>query len=413
MDVDKIRADIKVLQTPLNGKPVIYFDNACMSLRPNQVVEAMDEYYYKYPGCAGRSIHKFGTMVTDKYDESREIVAKFINAKESREIIFTRNTTEGINIVANSFDFKAGDVVITSDREHNSNLLPWQMLSKNKKITHNIIYSTPQMTFDMDEFKRRVEDFKGKLKLVSIVHTSNLDGYTLPVKEIIKTAHDAGALVMLDGAQSVPHQEVDVRKLDVDFLAFSGHKMLGPSGIGVLYGKYELLEKLRPFLVGGDTVKDTTYDSCVFLNPPEKFEAGLQNYAGAIGLAAAIKYLRYNGIAMGMIEKHEIDLNKIITEGIKDINGLSIIGPSENGWHPAQLRGGIISFNIKGMFPHDIAIMLDDSANIMIRSGAHCVHSWFNNNLIKGSARASLYLYNTKEEAGVFVEKLKEIAKLA
>jgi len=413
MDVDKIRADIPALQQKFNGKPVIYFDNACMSLRPRQVMEAMDEYYYKYPGCAGRSIHKFGEMVTEKYEQSREAVAKFINAKDSREIVFTRNTTEGINLVANSFDFNPGDVVITSDREHNSNLLPWQILSKKKKITHSIIYSTPEMLFDLEEFKRRVEEFKGKLKLVSVVHTSNLDGYTLPVEKIIKVAHDAGALVMLDGAQSVPHREADVRKLDVDFLAFSGHKMLGPSGIGVLYGKYELLERLQPFLVGGDTVKDTTYDSCVFLNPPEKFEAGLQNYAGAIGLAAAIKYLKEKAGSLNEIEKHEIELNKIITDGIKDIKGLSMIGPNENGRYPPQLRGGILSFNIKGMFPHDIAIMLDDSANIMIRSGAHCVHSWFNNNLIKGSARASLYLYNTKEEAAVFVERLKEIATLA
>jgi len=405
MDVEKIRADFPVLNEKIKGKSIIYFDNSCMSLRPKQVVEAMDEYYYKYPGCAGRSIHKFGEKVTEKYEEARRKIAKFLNAKADNEIVFTRNTTEGINLVANSFWFKPGDVVMTSDREHNSNLLPWQMLVKKSGIKHEIVYSAPDTTFDLGEFERKVKDIGDRLKLVSIVHTSNLDGYTIPIIEVIQIAHKAGALVMADGAQSVPHKKIDVRKLDLDFLAFSGHKMMGPSGMGVLYGKYELLEKLQPFLVGGDTVKDTTYDSCIFLNPPEKFEAGLQNYAGAIGLAVAAEYLEKVG--MENVEKHETKLNEIITAGIKDIKGISILGPAD-----PKMRGGIISFNIKDMFPHDIAIMLDDVANIMIRSGAHCVHSWFNAHSIRGSARASLYLYNTKEEAEVFIEKLKDISKL-
>jgi len=407
MDVEKIRADIPALQQKINGKPVIYMDSACMSLRPRQMVEAMDEYYYKYPGCAGRSIHKFGTMVTDKYDAARKRMAKFVGAKDEREVVFTRNTTEGINIVAQSFGLKKGDAVITSDREHNSNLLPWQVLAKRAGIEHSIVYSNESDgTFDLGEFERRVKTLGSRLKLVSMVHTSNLDGYTLPVKEIIDISHSAGALVLLDGAQSVPHKRVDVRKLDADFLAFSGHKMMGPSGIGVLYGKYDLLDRLQPFLVGGDTVQDTTYDTCIFLHPPEKFEAGLQNYAGAIGLAAAADYLDGHGFEDA--EKHEIELNRVITDGISGINGLTILGPQD-----PKLRSGVISFNIKGMFPHDIAIMLDDTANIMIRSGAHCVHSWFNAHLVRGSARASLYMYNTKEEAATFVEKLIEIAKLA
>ncbi|MCX6820402.1 MAG: cysteine desulfurase [Candidatus Aenigmarchaeota archaeon] len=407
MDVEKIRADIPALQQKFNGKPVIYFDNACMSLRPRQMVEAMDEYYYKYPGCAGRSIHKFGTMVTDKYDAARKRMAKFIGAKDEREIVFTRNTTEGINIVAQSFGLQKGDAVITSDREHNSNLLPWQVLAKRAGIEHSIVYSNESDgTFDLGEFERRVKMLGDRLKLVSVVHTSNLDGYTLPAKEIIDISHSAGALVMLDGAQSVPHKRIDVRKLDADFLAFSGHKMMGPSGIGVLYGKYEQLDKLQPFLVGGDTVQDTTYDTCIFLHPPERFEAGLQNYAGAIGLAAAADYL--DGHGFDEAEKHEIELNRVITDGISGIKGLTILGPQD-----PKLRSGVISFNIEGMFPHDIAIMLDDTANIMIRSGAHCVHSWFNAHVIRGSARASLYMYNTKDEASTFVEKLKEIAKLA
>jgi len=407
MNLEKIREDFPILQTQMKGKPIVYFDNACMALRPQQVIDAINKYYYEYPGCAGRSTHKIGNMVTENYEAARKTMADFIGAKEEKEIIFTRNTTEGLNLVANALDFKSGDVVITTDREHNSNLLPWQFLAKNKGIKHEIIFSNPQdMTFDIGEFERKVESIGDKLKLVSVVHTSNLDGYSLPVKEIIEIVHNTGALVMLDSAQSIPHKKVDVRKLDVDLLAFSGHKMMGPSGIGVLYGKYDLLEKMNPFLIGGDTVRDTTYDSCVLLNPPEKFEAGLQNYAGAIGMAAAAKYLQKIGFEN--IEAHERKLNKIITEGIMDIKGMKIIGPAD-----PSLRGGIVSFNIDGMFPHDIAIMLDDIANIMIRSGAHCVHSWFNNNALKGSARASLYLYNTKEEAELFVEKLKEIAQLA
>jgi len=406
MDVEKIRADFPVLQTKLKGKPIIYFDNACMALRPRQVVEAMNEYYFKYPGCAGRSIHKIGNMVTENYEAARKRMAKFIGAKDDKEIIFTRNTTEGLNLVANSFNFKAGDAVLTSDREHNSNLIPWLFLKERKGIKHEIVYSAKDSTFDLGEFERKVKDIGDKLKLVSIVHTSNLDGYSIPIKEVIGIAHDAGALVMIDGAQSVPHKRMDVHKLGIDFLAFSGHKMMGPSGIGVLYGKYELLEKMQPFLTGGDTVKNSTYDSCVLLNPPEKFEAGLQNYASAIGLAAAADYLEKVGL--DNVGKHETELNKIITEGIKDIKGLKIIGPAD----PA-MRSGIVSFNIEGMFPHDIAIMLDDMANLMIRSGAHCVHSWFNAHLMKGSARVSLYLYNTKEEAQVFIETLKEVAKLA
>jgi cysteine desulfurase/selenocysteine lyase len=257
------------------------------------------------------------------------------------------------------------------------------------------------MTFDLKEFEKMI---KG-VKLVSMVHSSNLDGYTTPAEEIIKIAHENDALVMLDGAQSAPHKLVDVKKLDVDFFAFSGHKMLGPSGTGVLYGKYDLLKELNPFIVGGDTVQSSTYDSCVFLNPPEKFEAGLQNYAGSIGLAAAAKYLM--DVGKENIQKHEKELNKFITEELNKIDGISIIGPESS-----DLRGGIISFNIEGLKYHDIALMLNERANIMVRSGQHCVHSWFNAHKISGSVRASLYLYNTMEEAHAFIDNIKEIIKL-
>jgi cysteine desulfurase/selenocysteine lyase len=401
MDTEKIRSGFPVLQQKINGKPIIYFDNACMSLKPKQVIDAMNESYTKYTSCHGRSAHKFGRKLTEDYQKAREGVAKHIGCK-TEEVIFTRNTTEGINLVANSLGLKNGDVVLTTDREHNSNLLPWHLLSERFGVKHKVLASKQDMTFDLDNFQNALDK---NVKLVSFVHTSNLDGYTLPVKEIIKIAHDNGSLVLLDGAQAVPHKDVNMKNLDVDFYAFSGHKMLGPYGIGVLFGKFHLLEKLKPFIVGGDTVERTTYDSHIFLKPPEKFEAGLQNYSGAIGLAAATEYLEK--IGKKNIEKHEIELNKIISNEISELNGVMIIGPPQ-----AELRSGIISFNVKDMPSHDVAVMLDEMANIMVRSGQHCVHSWFDAHKIEGSVRASLYLYNTKEESQIFIDKLKEIVRL-
>ena len=395
LNAEKIRQDFPILAKRFNNKPIIYFESACMTLKPQSVLDAMSEYYTDYTACVGRSAHKLGRTATEKYAEARAKIAKFIGAKPE-EIIFTRNTTESINLIAHSLDFKSGDIVLTTDKEHNSNLLPWQILSG---IKHKICHSKSDGTFDIENFKKSFP-----AKLVSIVHTSNLDGATIPAKDAIKIAHDNKSLVLLDAAQSVPHKKIDVKKIDADFIAFSGHKMLGPTGIGVLYGKYELLEKLKPFMVGGNTVKNTTYAEHEFLNPPEKFEAGLQNYAGAIGFGAAIDYLQKVG--MENIELHEIELNKLISDGISEIPGLKILGPNP------ELRSGIISFLIDKMDIHYIAQMLDKLENIAVRSGQHCVHSWFNAHKLPGSVRASLYLYNTKDEAKIFVETLKKIAEL-
>lgn len=410
MDINKIRHDFPVLSRKIGGKPIVYMDSACMSLRPIQVIDALNDYYKNFPACGGRSMHKLGIKVTQEVEKAREILKKFFNAKTSKEIVFTKNTTEAINLVANSLGFEKGDIVIISDREHNSNLMPWQVLKETKGVVHEIVKSNPDNTFNIDNFKEIINNNKNKIKLVSMVHTSNLDGYTLPVKEIIKIAHGNKALVMLDAAQSAPHKEINVRKLDVDFLACSGHKMLGPSGIGVLYAKHRLLEKMPPFMVGGDTVMNTTYDSFQLEEPPEKFEAGLQHYAGMIGMGAAAKYLMK--IGRKNINKHEIKLNKIVSDGFNDINTnnikkINIIGPKN-----PELRSGIVSFNIKNMDPHEVAGMLDASANIMVRSGMHCVHSWFNAHNIKGSVRASLYIYNTEEEAKLLVEEVKKIIKV-
>ncbi len=401
MDIQKIRLDFPSLWKKWNGKYPIYFDNACMTLKPKQVIDAMNEYYNEYPVCGGRSIHKMAKKVDEKVIEAREKFQKFLGAERHEEIIFTRNTTEGLNLVANSLELKKGDIVLTTDREHNSNLIPWQIQAHKKGIKHMVVYSNEDNTFNLPQFEEIMNKNKN-VKLVSMVHTSNLDGYTIPAKEIIKIAHDHDALVMLDGAQSAPHKPVDVRALDVDFFALSVHKMVGPTGMGVLYGKQHLLEELAPFIVGGDTVSDTTYEGAKFLPPPEKFEAGLQNYAGIIGSGAAVDYL--NNIGLSNIEEHEKRLNTIITNGIKDMHGLKIIGPQKPG-----MRGGIISFTVemlKGGDAHDIALVLDETENIEVRSGAFCVHSWFNYRKCEAAVRASLYLYNTEEEARKFIDVL-------
>jgi cysteine desulfurase / selenocysteine lyase len=386
----------------LNGKNVpIYFDSACMSLKPDSVVEAMNKYYYEFPACAGRSSHKFGNKATKKVKETRQIVARFLNANSEKEIIFTRNTTEGINLLVNSFSFKKDEVVLITDKEHNSNLVPWLRLREKVGIILKIIPSNEDGTFNLEKFRELV---KGA-KFVSIVHTSNLDGVTNPAKEIIEIAHQNGALVFLDVAQSIAHQKIDVKKLEVDFLAFSGHKMLGPTGTGVFYGKQKLLEQLAPFMVGGDTVASSTYESYEMLEIPEKFEAGLQNYAGIIGLGEAVNYL--NKLNWKEIEEQELKINKYLTEELLKFPQIKIIGPKD----PSQ-RGSILNFYLEGKDMHQISVMLDEMANIAVRSGQHCVHSWFQAKKIRNSLRISLYFYNTMEEAEVFINTLTKILKV-
>lgn len=399
MNVDKLRQDFPALQK----NNIIYFDNACMTFKPIQVIEKMNEYYKEYPACGARSLHRLGKKVDEEVAAARSNVQKLINAKSTEEIIFTRNTTEGINLVANSLALKSGDVVLGTDKEHNSNLIPWLRLAKLKGTQHKVVVSNPDNTFNLDNFSKLLTK---DVKLVSVVHTSNLDGVTVPLKEIIKLAHDNGSLVLVDGAQSVPHKTVDVRKLDMDFLSFSGHKMLGPTGTGVLYGKKDLLESMEQFMVGGETVIDSTYDDYKVEKLPNKFEAGLQDYAGIIGLGEAAKYLI--GVGFEDIEAYESKLNSRITDAMRYLEPVNIIGPLE-----PSLRSGIVGFTVKGMDPHNVAGIMDHSANIMLRSGAHCVHSWFNAHNVKGSVRASLYFYNTERECDVFLETLKKVIVLS
>ncbi len=398
MDINKIRRDFPILNEPR----MIYFDTACQSLRPQSVIDAVTNYYQQMSACSGRSMHHLAAKVTESCDEVRGSVARFLNASRKEEIIFTRNTTEGINLVANAFPFQTGDAVLISDKEHNSNLVPWQKLSRNKGTLLKIIPTLPDGQFDLQTFTQMLDK---NVRLVALGLTSNLDGVSIPAAEIIKLAHSNGSLVLLDAAQAAPHQQINVRALDADFVAFSGHKMLGPSGTGVLYGKFKLLEQMEPFLVGGDTVASTTYDSAEFLPPPEKFEAGLQDYAGIIGLGAALEYL--HKLRFDDIQKHELELNQAITAGIRDIPDLKIIGPAD----PA-LRNGIVTFYIEGIDSHRIALMLDQMQGIMLRSGQHCVHSWFNSRQIKGSVRASVYFYNTLDEVQLLVDNLRKIRKV-
>ncbi len=398
MDVQKIRDDFPCLHKEINGKLPIYFDTACTALRPKQVINAMNEYYNEFPSCGGRSVHKFGTEVTIRCDESRENLQEMLNAERPEEIVFLKNTTEGLNLIANTLGLKKGDVVLGGDKEHNSNLVPWQVLSDRVGVRHDIIESDENGYFSIENLKEKLTP---DVKLIAIAHTSNLDGSTIPAKDLTEIAHDNGSLVLLDGAQSVPHRKVDVQDLDLDFLCFSIHKMCGPSGMGVLYGKYDLLDGLDTFLVGGSSVADTTYDDYKLLRPPQKFEAGLQNFAGIIGTCAAVKYLM--NIGMEEIHEHEKKINRMATDLLSGIPELTVLGPGPEN------RGGIIAFLVDGMEPHDVAMILDEVANIMIRSGMHCNNSWFNAHGIRGSSRASFYIYNTEDEVGTFKHELEKI----
>jgi len=399
-DVEKIRKDFPILA---GDKPLVYFDNACVTLKPEPVILAVEDYYRKYPACAGRSNHRLGETVNLKVAEARKIIADFINTRSADEIIFTRNTTESINMVACGLEFQKGDAVLISDKEHNSNLIPWQVLKEEKGIELKIVPSKEDNTFDLEAFKKIIGP---EVKLVSVVFTSNLDGVSNPVKEIIKISRQNGSLVLIDGAQTAGHQKTDVRDLDCDFFAFSGHKMLGPSGTGCLYMKKKIAENLRPFIFGGGIVEDSTYEHHKFLETPSKFEAGLLDYAGIIGFGEAVKYLK--NIGFDNIRSQEEKLNRIISEGLKNLPQMKIIGPENY-----SERSGIVDFYHQKMASHEINLLLDRTYNIMTRSGRHCVNSWYNSRNIKDSVRASVYFYNTEAEAEYFVESINKIMKLA
>lgn len=380
----------------------VYLDNACMTLRPTAVIEAIRSYYEESPGCGGRSVHRYATAVSRKMVNCRNNLGKLFNANESNEIIFTKNATHSLNQVAKGLSWEKNDVILTTDREHNSNLIPWLQLEEEQGVDHRVVKSNQDNTFNMENFENACAEAGKNLKMVSLSHVGNLDGVATPVKEAAKIAKDHGALVCIDGAQSTPHMRVDVQDLGIDFMAFSIHKMMGPSGMGGLWGRMDLLEGMRSIQSGGSTVDTSHYDSMVWSKPPAKFEGGLGNYAGILGTNAAVDYI--SNINLDDVHEHEVRLNKVMTSVLKDVNGLEIIGPQD-----ATKRGGICSILLDNIDAHDIAILLDEAAGIMVRSGMHCVHSWFNNKgLDRGSLRASAYLYNTEEEVRLFAETLVE-----
>ena len=399
MDIKKIRNDFPTLQS--EHSPA-YLDNACVTLKPESVLKVINDYYTQTPGCGGRSVHRYGTKISKQTSNARIKLQKFLNAGNPNEVVFTRNATHSLNQVAHGMKWQEGDVVLTTDREHNSNLVPWLQLEQERGIDHRVVPSLPDNTFDIEAFEAACADAGEKLKMVSMSQIGNLDGVQVPIKEITRIAHDFGALVCVDGAQSTPHMRVDVQELDIDFLAFSIHKMCGPSGMGGLWGKYELLDNLRTIQSGGQTIANATYDSIEWAKPPARFEGGLGNFSGMMATGAAIDYL--SSFDMNEVHEHEIRLNQIMTDGIKDLPGVDIIGP-EN----PKLRGGICSVLMNNLPAHDIALLLDEAAGVMVRSGQHCVHSWFNSRgFDNGSLRASAYLYNTEDEARLFAETFAE-----
>jgi cysteine desulfurase/selenocysteine lyase len=390
-DPRRIRNDFPPLR---NGK-LIYFDNACTTLRPEVVIDAFSRYHTEFPACGERSLHRLGRRVDAEVDLAREAARRFLGARRTEEVVFTQNTTHAINIVSHSFPFSPGDVVVTSDQEHNSNLLPWQQLARHG-VQHRAV--------PFGDVDRLAEALTPEVKLVSMVMTSNLDGASIDARLVVETAHGRGVPVLLDAAQAVPHQKVDVRTLDVDFLACSGHKMLGPSATGILYGKGEWLGRLTPTLVGGGTVEDSTLATASYRDGPERFEAGLQNYAGIVGLRHAIEYLE--GIGREALGKHEQALTRQLDEGLRRYEDITIYGP------PAERRGGITSFSFRGVDVHDVCLLLDESANVAVRSGRHCVHSWFNAHGVEGTVRVSFYLYNTGDEVTAFLDALRQVHRV-
>ena len=421
VDWVKVRDDFPVLKRKietLDGqeKPIVYFDNACMALKPIQVVHAMNEYYFEFSGCAGRSIHTIGEETTDACHEAREKIAKFINAKHVNketkchdEIIWTRNTTEGINLVARALRFPDGCKVISTSLEHHSGILPFYELSKRQNVKLQIVKARPDGTFDLKDWEKAIDN---NTRLISIVRASNVSATVIPVEEICEIAHDHGALVLTDDAQYAPHHKMDMQKPDVDFSAFSVHKMCGPTGMGILYVKHGLYEEMDTSLVGGDTIKRVRIEEgrvgCEYLPPPEKYEAGLQNYAGAIGAGAAAGYLMK--IGMENIEQLEKRFTRKLMKGLLNIPEVKLIGPQD--YHK---RSALTSFTIEGMKTirdaHEVARTLDRMENIMVRSGHHCAMPYHRSIGIQGSVRASLYFYNTEDEIDLFLETLQHCVK--
>ncbi|EAD3477607.1 cysteine desulfurase [Listeria monocytogenes] len=399
IDIQKIRADFPILAQEINEKPLAYLDNAATSQKPKQVIEALTHYYEFDNANVHRGVHTLAARATDAYESARGKVAKFIHAREVAEIIFTRGTTSAINLVVDSYaeaNIEAGDEIVISYLEHHSNLIPWQQLAKRKGAVLKYIELEEDGTISVEQAKKTIGE---KTKIVALAHVSNVLGTITPIKEIAVIAHQFGAVILVDGAQAVPHMEVDVVDLDADFYAFSGHKMMAPTGIGAFYGKRELLDAMEPTEFGGEMIDFVELYDSTWKELPWKFEAGTPIIGGAIALGAAIDYLAEVGLAN--IHAHEQALASYAIEEMSKIEGITIYGPKD-----ASKRCGLVTFNLEGAHPHDIATILDEDG-IAIRAGHHCAQplmKWLD---VSSTARASFYIYNTKEEIDALIDGLK------
>jgi cysteine desulfurase/selenocysteine lyase len=400
----ELRNDFPIFRRKINGKELVYLDNASTTQKPNCVIDAITDFYTNYNSNIHRAVYQLAEEATVLYEHSREKIANFINVRPE-EIIFTRNTTESINLIAHSWartNLKKDDGIAITELEHHSNIVPWQILSQEIGTRLEYVGIDDNGFLDLEHLIDLISS--KKVKLVSLSHMSNVLGTIVPIEKIIKIAHENDIPVLVDGAQSVPHMPVDVKKMDCDFLVFSAHKMLGPTGVGVLYAKKEFLEKMRPFMGGGDMIKEVFKFHTNYNEVPYKFEAGTPNIADVVGFGAAIDYLEK--IGMENVRKHEIDLTEYALESILSMKYVTVYGPKDPNY-----RGGVISFNIADIHPHDLATIMNDHG-IAIRSGHHCAQVLMQRLDVPATSRASFYIYNTKEEIDKFVNAIKEAGRI-
>lgn len=405
LDVDKVRKDFPILSTKMSGKPLVYLDNASTSQKPAQVIDAIRDYYRSYNSNIHRGLYDISIKATEEYTKSKESAAKLINADSYRNIVYTRNTTESLNVLALSLGegLKKGDTILITEMEHHSNIVPWQLLAQRKNaVLEYVKLDRKSMLIDMNDYENKL---KKKPKIVSFASASNVLGTVNDSKRMTELAHENGATVIIDAAQSVPHMPVDVKRIGCDFMAFSSHKMLGPSGIGVLYGKEELLEKMNPVLGGGDMIRSVDFQRSEWNELPWKFEAGTSNIEGGIGFGRAIEYLMDVGVEN--VEKHERELTKYAIERLSKTKGVKIHGPVD-----LNSRIGVISFSVDGAHPHDVS-QIFNSEGIAIRAGHHCAMPLVNKVLNETAvSRMSFYLYNTKDEIDRAVETIGKVRKV-
>jgi len=403
---ESLRNDFPVLERKVrDGKKLVYLDNAATTQKPIQVIDAISDYYKNNNSNIHRAVHALAEESTEAFEQTRDKVAEFLNTKDSQEIIFVKGTTEAINLVANAWgrdNVKEGDIIVTTEYEHHSNIVPWQLLTQDKKAQLKYIDINDNGELMIDQLDEYLST--GKVKLVAFSHVSNVLGTITPVKEIISKCKNAGVKTLIDGAQAVPHMKVDLTELDCDFYAFSAHKMLGPTGVGVLWAKKEILEKMTPYQGGGDMIREVHKYETTWNDLPYKFEAGTPNIADVIGFKTAIEYLQK--IGMENIRNHELELTKYALEQMEKVPGITLYGSKE-----PEKRGGVVSFNFNDVHPHDVGTIIDKDG-VAIRSGHHCAQVLMEKLNVAATNRASFYIYTTKEEIDVLIASLQNVAKV-